>query len=142
MMKIDQTRWDFFSIERMWALRNSSGHTLVTLECLPGFTNGDLNASKEKLQKLGWLKIHANVWVSKFRTSIVCVISHSSESVWVIKSSFCQNDPPMGGLFWQKDSLITHILSELRLITHTILVRNLLTHTLPVLLILILLLQY
>ena len=38
----------FFSIERMWALRNSSGHTLVTLECLPGFTNGDLNASKEK----------------------------------------------------------------------------------------------
>ena len=36
----------------------------------------------------------------------------------------------MGEFFWQKDSLITHILSELRLITRTILVRNLLTHTL------------
>ena len=36
----------------------------------------------------------------------------------------------MGESFWQKDSLITHILSELRLITRTILVRNLLTHTL------------
>ena len=36
----------------------------------------------------------------------------------------------MGGSFWQKDGLITHILSELWLITHTILVRNLLTHTL------------
>ena len=54
-----------------------------------------------------------NVWVSKFRTSIVCVISHSSESIWVIKPSFCQNYPPMGGSFWQKDSLITHTLFEL-----------------------------
>ena len=62
-----------------------------------------------------------NVWVSEFRTSIVCVISHSSESIWVIKPSFCQNDPPMGESLWQKDSLITHILSELWLIKNTIL---------------------
>ena len=27
--------------------------------------------------------------------------------------SLCQNDPPMGESFWQKDSLITHILFEL-----------------------------
>ena len=29
---------------------------------------------------------------------------------------FCQNDSPMGGSFWQKDSLITHTLFELWLI--------------------------
>ena len=79
---------------------------------------------------LKWGDNWDNVWVSKFRTSIVCVISHSLESIWVIKPSFCQNDPSMGETFWQKDSLITHILSELWLITHTILVRNLLTHML------------
>ena len=28
---------------------------------------------------------------------------HSSKSIQVIKLSFCQNDPPMGGPFWQKD---------------------------------------
>ena len=62
-----------------------------------------------------------NMWVSKFRTVIVCVItliSHSSESIWVIKLSFCQNDSPMVGLFWQKDGLFTHILSELWLISN------------------------
>ena len=32
--------------------------------------------------------------------------------MWVIKLSFCQNDPPFGESFWQKDSLITHILFE------------------------------
>ena len=36
----------------------------------------------------------------------------------------------MGESFLQKDSLITHTLSELWLITHTLLVRNSLTHTL------------
>ena len=34
-----------------------------------------------------------------------------------MKLSFCQNDPPMGESFWQKDSLSTHILFELWLIT-------------------------
>ena len=29
---------------------------------------------------------------------------------------FCQNNSPMRGSFWQKDSLITHILFELQLI--------------------------
>ena len=38
---------------------------------------------------------------------------HSSKSIWVIKVSFCQNDPPIGELFWQKASLITHTLFEL-----------------------------
>ena len=31
----------------------------------------------------------------------------------MIKLSFCRNDFPIGGSFWQKDSLITHILFEL-----------------------------
>ena len=38
---------------------------------------------------------------------------HSSKSIKVIKLSFCQNAPPMGESFWQKDSLITLILFEL-----------------------------
>ena len=38
---------------------------------------------------------------------------HSSKSIWVIKLSFCQNDPPMWESFWQKDSLIILILFEL-----------------------------
>ena len=41
-----------------------------------------------------------NVWVSKFRSSMICVISYSSESIWVIKLFFCQNDPPIGESLW------------------------------------------
>ena len=37
---------------------------------------------------------------------------HSSKSIRLTKLFFCQNDVLMGGLFWQKDSLITHILFE------------------------------
>ena len=37
---------------------------------------------------------------------------HSSKNIIAIKLSFCQNDSPMGGSFWQKDSLITIILFE------------------------------
>ena len=36
----------------------------------------------------------------------------------MINLSFCQNDAPMGGSFWQKDSLITLILFELCLFTY------------------------
>ena len=38
---------------------------------------------------------------------------HSSKSLWVTRLLFCQNDSLQGGSFWQKDSLITHILFEL-----------------------------
>ena len=48
----------------------------------------------------------------------------------MIKLSFCQNDSPMGGSFWQKDSLITHILFELWLITLLWIVSVFLTQTL------------
>ena len=37
---------------------------------------------------------------------------HSSKSIWVTKLVFCQNDSPIRGSFWQKDSLITHKLFE------------------------------
>ena len=43
---------------------------------------------------------------------------HSSKSIWVIKLSFCQKDLPLLESFWQKDSLITHILFELCLFRH------------------------
>ena len=33
---------------------------------------------------------------------------HSSKSIWVIKLSFCQNDPTIRQSFWLKDSLICH----------------------------------
>ena len=58
-----------------------------------------------------------NVCFKKIWTNHSGVISHSSKSMGVIKLSFCQNDPPMGESFWQKDSLTTHILFELWLIT-------------------------
>ena len=71
-----------------------------------------------------------NVWVKKSETIHSSVISHSSKSIWVIKLSFCQNDPPMGESFWQKDSLISHILFELLLITLLWIVSVFLTQTL------------
>ena len=40
---------------------------------------------------------------------------HSSKSIWVMKLFFCQNDCPIRGSFWQKNSFITHILFELGL---------------------------
>ena len=43
-------------------------------------------------------------------TFIPCPISILEARVRVIKLSFCQNDPPMGESFWQKDNLITVIL--------------------------------
>ena len=36
------------------------------------------------------------------------------QKVWVTRLLFCQNDSPMRESFWQKDSLITHILFELQ----------------------------
>ena len=53
---------------------------------------------------------------AKFATGLNIIIRHNSKSIWVIKLSFCQNVSPMGGSFWQKDSLITHILFDLWLI--------------------------
>ena len=53
----------------------------------------------------------------------ISVISHSSKRIQVFKLSFCQNDPPIGGSLWQKDSLITHMLFELWLITLLLLSR-------------------
>ena len=58
-----------------------------------------------------------NVWFKTTTTIHSSVISHSSKSIWVVKLSFCQNDSQMGGSFWLKDSLITHILFKLWLIT-------------------------
>ena len=55
---------------------------------------------------------------------------HSSKSIKVIKLSFYQNDSPMGGSFWQKDSLITYILFELCLFWYLSPVANLMHHSL------------
>ena len=74
--------------------------------------------------------LHTNVWVKKTETIHSSVISNSSKSIWLIKLSFCQNDSPIGGSFWQKDSLITHILFELWLITLLWIVSVFLTQTL------------
>ena len=41
---------------------------------------------------------------------------HRSKTIWVTNLLFCQNDFPKRRSFWQKDSLITHILFELWLI--------------------------
>ena len=55
---------------------------------------------------------------------------HSSKSIKVIKLSFYQNDSPMGGSFWQKDSLITYILFELCLFWYLSPVANFKHHSL------------
>ena len=55
---------------------------------------------------------------------------HSSKSIQVIKLSFCQNDPPIGGSFWQKNSLITIMLFELCLFMIFSPVANLMHHPL------------
>ena len=53
-------------------------------------------------------------WSPKFATGLNRIIGCSSRSIWVIKLSFCQNDPLMGELFRQNNSLVTHILFELQ----------------------------
>ena len=53
-------------------------------------------------------------WSPKFVTGLNIIIGCSSNSIWVIKPSFCQNDPLMGESFWQNNSLVTCILFELQ----------------------------
>ena len=53
-------------------------------------------------------------WCPKFATGLNTIIGCTSKSIRVIKLCLCQNDPLKGESFWQKDSLITHILFELQ----------------------------
>ena len=53
-------------------------------------------------------------WSPKFVTWLNMIIGCSSKSIWVTRLIFCQNDSPMRGSFWQKDSFITYILFELQ----------------------------
>ena len=53
-------------------------------------------------------------WSPKFGSGLNITIGCSSKSIWVIKLSFCHNDPLMGESFWQNNSLVTHILFELQ----------------------------
>ena len=87
------------------------------------------------LKRCQWIRMNLELvtWLSwdchgRYVTFIKCVPKkvdwakylnrHGSKSVWVIKLSFCQNDSPMRGSFWQKDSFITHILFELCLFSN------------------------
>jgi len=63
-------------------------------------------------------------WSPKFATGLNMIIGCSSKRIWVIKLSFCQNDPLMGESFWQNNSLVTHILFELQSIVIFSLVAN------------------
>ena len=71
-----------------------------------------------------------NVWVIKKLTISQYHIRHSSKSIWVIKLSFSQGGPSEGGSFWQKDSLITHILFKLCQIWYYDMVSFFMTQTL------------
>ena len=64
-------------------------------------------------------------WSLKFATGLDMIIDCSSKSIWVIKLSFCQNDP-----FCQNNSLVTHILFELCRIWYINPVANFVTHPL------------
>ena len=70
-------------------------------------TNGPENAVRI------YISLRTNVCFKKSVTIHSSVISHISKSILVIKLSFCQKDSPIGRSYWQKDSLITHILFEL-----------------------------
>ena len=61
-------------------------------------------------------RIHRD-WSTKLATGLNVIIDWSSESIWVTRLLFCQNDYPMRASLRQKDSLITHILFELQPIT-------------------------
>ena len=60
------------------------------------------------------VKLKAIDWLPKFATGLNMIKGCSSKSIWVTRLLFCQNDSPMRGSFWEKDSLITHILFELQ----------------------------
>ena len=47
----------------------------------------------------------------------ICDWAKYDKIIWVTRLLFCQNDSPMRGSFWKKDSLITYILFELQPIT-------------------------
>ena len=55
-------------------------------------------------------------WFDEFDTRLNIIIGIFSKSIRVTKVSFCQNDVLIGGLFWQKDSLVTLLLFELWLL--------------------------
>ena len=59
--------------------------------------------------------------------------SKKLKNIKAMKLSFCQNDLHIGESFWQKDSLITFLLSELCLITLLWIVLVFLTQTLSIL---------
>ena len=59
-------------------------------------------------------------WSPKFATGLNIIIDIcSSKSIRVTNLSFCQNDPPKSTLFWQKNSLVTHIFFDLCLLSHS-----------------------
>ena len=54
----------------------------------------------------GWVSHNSLDW-TKYQNR------HSSKSIWLTKLVFCQNNFPIRGPFWQKNSFITQILFEL-----------------------------
>ena len=54
--------------------------------------------------------------VTKICDFAKCYNRHRSKNIWVTRLFFCQNGVFLGGLFWQKCSLVTLILFELCLL--------------------------
>ena len=54
-------------------------------------------------------------WCPKFASGLNIMIRHSSKSIWLTNLLFSQNDSTIKRSFWQKDSLVTHILFELHM---------------------------
>jgi hypothetical protein len=85
----------------------------------------DLKMITRSLDSKWWGYIdlgHTTFWRNKdccaeIATWLNIIISYSSKSIWVIKLSFCQNGPVLWEYFWQKDSLITHILRLIMIFT-------------------------
>ena len=78
-----------------------------------------------------WTHLQTWDWSPKFATGLNMIIGFSSKSTWVTRLLFCQNDSSMRESFWQKDSLITHILFELQPIINYSPVANFGNQSLP-----------
>ena len=65
-------------------------------------------------QIIKWKIVYSERVMPKIWTGLNIIIGCCSKSIGVIKLSLSQNDPLIRETFWQNNSLVTHILFELK----------------------------
>ena len=105
-------QWRLFSV---WAsivrvyeqnITITSGIGSYDLHSLEKFKIGTFITQKFMVVFKNWKKwpLHRD-WSPKFATVLNMIIVSSSKSIWVTRLLFCQNNSPMRGSYWEKDSL-------------------------------------